>query len=61
MNFTSRTYRAAIKRSIRWESYYRMMANRSNNMSLWIAYHNRRFTQIAHTRQLQARKRKERK
>lgn len=61
MIFTRRTYRIAIQRSIKAEQYYRMMANRSDNMTQWIAFHNRRFTQIKRTAQLQRRKRRERK
>lgn len=63
MIFTSRTYRLAIRRSIRKERKLYSVQLTSSHYPMhiwlpsWIAYKN----QINHTRKLQARKRKERK
>ena len=61
MIFTSRTYRHAIRRSIKAEKELHQLWKqaKTSNGKLWFG--NQLHTQINHTRRLQARKRKERK
>lgn len=63
MIFTSRTYRVAIRRSIRKEAKLNRVQRASvfRPMDKWLPSYLEYEAQYAHTRRLQARKRKERK
>lgn len=62
MTFTRRTYRVAIRRSIRAERILRAQARKSTTLhQLWTSGLFEQTAQIAHTARLQRRKRRERK
>lgn len=61
MIFTRRTYRVAIRRSIKAEKELSQLWNLAVTKKGKLWFRNQLRTQINHTRRLQARKRKERK